>query len=332
MDSQEPDEVPSPAVLHSIGVVSRRTGLSEHVLRAWELRYGAVEPARSAGGQRLYRDEDVARLRLLRRATELGHAIGRVATLSTAALTELLREEAAERAEAGRSGSGDDGHDEADAERVLEAAVSAARSLDPARLHRVLSHAIVSLRADVFIDLVAVPLLRRVGDWWSEGRMRPSEEHVVSGALARVLGWLMDQGEPAGDAPVVLLTTLEGERHELGAMLAAVLATTEGWRAVYLGPGLPPEEIAAAARTADATVVALSMIYLGGVPAAEQIAALCSALPRGVLLMVGGPASSPGTRAAPTGAMRLQDLQGLRLALRALHPARPGSPAEGSAP
>jgi MerR family transcriptional regulator, light-induced transcriptional regulator len=65
--------------VHPIGVVARRTGVSLHVLRAWERRYGVVEPVRTEGGQRLYSDADVARLRLLRQVTEAGRNISQVA-------------------------------------------------------------------------------------------------------------------------------------------------------------------------------------------------------------------------------------------------------------
>lgn len=78
---------------HSIGAVSRRTGLSPDVLRAWEQRYGAVEPRRSAGGQRVYADTDIQRLRLICQALDGGRRIGQVARLATAELERLVRED-----------------------------------------------------------------------------------------------------------------------------------------------------------------------------------------------------------------------------------------------
>ena len=68
---------------YSIKVVARRTGLSPHVIRAWERRYGAVEPERSATGRRLYSDTEIERLQALERATRAGHSIGQIAQLST---------------------------------------------------------------------------------------------------------------------------------------------------------------------------------------------------------------------------------------------------------
>ena len=78
-----------PETLYRIGLVARLSGLTTHVIRAWERRYDAVRPRRSSGGARLYADADVERLCLLKRALDAGHTIGRVAQLSTGALLRL---------------------------------------------------------------------------------------------------------------------------------------------------------------------------------------------------------------------------------------------------
>ncbi|UCC49299.1 MAG: MerR family transcriptional regulator, partial [Gemmatimonadota bacterium] len=82
---------------HPIRIVARRTGLSRDVLRAWELRHGAVEPERTPAGQRLYSDDDIERLRLIQRSLEAGRRIGQVAGLPTEELARLVGED--ERAE-----------------------------------------------------------------------------------------------------------------------------------------------------------------------------------------------------------------------------------------
>src|SRR6476659_7302568 len=83
---------PTPAVLHPIQVVTRRTGISADVLRVWEKRYAVVTPVRSPSGRRLYSDADIERLRLIVRATRTGRTIGQVAALPAAALVALLNE------------------------------------------------------------------------------------------------------------------------------------------------------------------------------------------------------------------------------------------------
>ena len=72
-------------------MVVRETGLSAHVLRVWEKRYGAVVPQRTATHRRVYSDADIHRLKLLRQATLLGHPIGSVASLSDQSLETLIK-------------------------------------------------------------------------------------------------------------------------------------------------------------------------------------------------------------------------------------------------
>src|SRR4051812_9021288 len=64
-----------------IGELSRRSGVSPELLRAWERRYGLLDPQRSAGGLRLYTGDDLDRVRAMRR-----HLAGGVAAAEAAAL------------------------------------------------------------------------------------------------------------------------------------------------------------------------------------------------------------------------------------------------------
>ena len=72
-----------------IGAVARHTGLSAHNLRKWEERYQAVKPHRSPSGERLYTQEDVRRLILIKRLSGAGVPIGEVAGASLAELERL---------------------------------------------------------------------------------------------------------------------------------------------------------------------------------------------------------------------------------------------------
>ena len=80
-----------PESTYSLGAVARITGLSPHVLRSWERRYGAVSPSRTPGGTRRYADADVARLKLLAAAVRAGHSIGTLSSLSDEELEELAQ-------------------------------------------------------------------------------------------------------------------------------------------------------------------------------------------------------------------------------------------------
>ena len=75
-----------PIKEHSIGVVARRTGLKPDVIRAWERRYGAIQPNRTATNRRRYTDDQVARLLLLRQAILGGRQIGQICQLMKVAV------------------------------------------------------------------------------------------------------------------------------------------------------------------------------------------------------------------------------------------------------
>jgi MerR family transcriptional regulator, light-induced transcriptional regulator len=296
---------------HPMGVVVQRTGLTPHVLRAWERRYGAVSPGRTEGGQRLYSDADVARLRLLKRATEGGRAIGVVASLSTEEVARLVGEDAravdgvAGPEVAGRPGAGD-------VERALRSCLVAADGLEGGTLRAELMRAAVRLGVWDFVSGVVHPLLVRVGELWATGSLRPAQEHVVSAAVRQVLDWLLADMGAAGGGPLLVLGTVDGELHEFGAMLAGVVATDAGWRVLYLGPSLPAGELALAAERSGARAVGVSVVAREGAEAARargELASLRAQLPVGVELWVGG-RKSEGT--VPDGATRVADLEGFR--------------------
>ena len=75
---------------YRIGDVARFVGVSTHALRAWERRYGTVQPQRTPGGSRLYDAAEIDRLKTLKNLTDYGHSIGEVAQLPLAELKRLL--------------------------------------------------------------------------------------------------------------------------------------------------------------------------------------------------------------------------------------------------
>jgi len=84
------DGGPSHSRSYRIGDVARFVGVSTHALRAWERRYGTVEPHRTPGGSRLYDAQQIERLKTLKELTDFGHSIGEVARLSLEDLKRLL--------------------------------------------------------------------------------------------------------------------------------------------------------------------------------------------------------------------------------------------------
>lgn len=294
---------------YPLRAVIRRTGLSADVIRAWERRYGAVSPTRSEGGQRLYSEEDLIRLSLLRKATTDGHSIGEIATLDSSALHALVTR--------GRDPAV--GVDEAsEAAHVVAEAIAAVEALDQSTLESVLKRAVLSLGATRFVDSIAAAVLRQIGDRWHEGTLAPFHEHLASDTVRRVLAWVSDAFGPDGRAPCVVVATPSGELHELGAMIAAAAAAEERWRVVYLGPNLPSADIVAAATKVGADVVALSLVYANGDASIREVTDTARALPNGTVLVMGGAAATRlGAEKLGSSVHVLDDTASLRRLLRA---------------
>jgi len=269
---------------HPIQVVSRRTGLTPDLLRAWERRYGAVSPQRSPTNRRLYSDQDIERLRLLRRATSGGRRIGDVSRLPLPELESLVARDQAEQA-AAPAPPARGAPPQAGAR--LAAALEAIEALDASALEALLAGAAVELSVPALIDELLAPLMREVGRRWHDGSLRVAHEHLTSAAVRSFLATL---SSAPGNSGNLVVTTPAGQRHEMGALTVALTVALDGWRALYLGPDLPAEEIAAAARQTGARAVLLSIVYpvddphLGG-----ELGRLARLLPQGVTVFVGGP-------------------------------------------
>ena len=269
---------------HPIAVVAERTGLSQDLLRVWERRYQAVLPTRGPGGQRLYSDADIERLALLHAATRGGRSISRVANLADETLAELVEEDIAARE---RLATLPDGSGEK--RDLVGEALFLARALDSAALSDTLRRASAVMGVAAFIESVAAPLLRRVGNEWHAGRLSMAHEHMVSSLLHDIVAERMRAFGKREGAPLLIVGTLAGERHAIGAVLVGAAAAVEGWNVLHLGADLPAVAIAEAARSADARVVAVSIVYVEDRDALlGELRALRAALPATVTLVAGG--------------------------------------------
>ena len=265
--------------MYSIKAVSRATGLTVETLRAWERRYAVVTPIRDASGRRVYRPEDVLRLRRLREATERGHPISRLAPLSDERLEALLE-----------APSDDQAHGAAHAfvGRILDAA----QQFRASDCEQAITLAMAVLPPDRLVCEVLQPLLTEIGERWHRGDLSIAQERLVSKSVSRHVALMLDTYDRAARRESIVFATLPGERHELGLLMSAMICASRGFKAHYLGADLPPGDIARFAREVNAAVVALSIVLqerLVDVPA--QLASLAEDLPAGTAIWVGGGAS-----------------------------------------
>jgi DNA-binding transcriptional MerR regulator/methylmalonyl-CoA mutase cobalamin-binding subunit len=275
---------------YSLGAVARLLGVTPHLLRAWERRYGAVRPARTPGGTRRYSESDVRRLRLLRAGVARGHPIGELAALP---LSELEQ----------RFGSF------APAESTPSDALwQAIGRVDGAEIERLLGLQLGALGPRTFAHDVVLPLLHTLGERWEAGEVCVASEHATSAALRSLLGAALRHRRD-GNGPRLVFATPSGERHELGLLAGALCAQERGAHVIYLGPDLPAEELARAAREQQADAAVLALASVDGAAARRQVAEARRLLPDGVTLWIGGAGAS--ALAPLTGVRELADFAAL---------------------
>lgn len=294
--------------------MSSRTGLPQDLIRAWERRYDAVTPGRGRTNRRLYSDDDIDRLRLLRQAVARGRRISDVAPLPIADLKALVVEDQSE-TNRDRKPVGA----RAPVDSLLAEAIEALEALDRHRLEGVLANAAVEMSGRAVRQELLVPLLEVIGTRWEEGSLRIVHEHLAS-TIVRTFMTAARNGNDRTNAPRVIVTTPAGQNHELGALMAATVAEEIGWDVYYLGPNLPAEEIAAAVRQLNAKAVALSIIYRDGEShVMDEMRRLRRLVDPAVPVFVGGRAASAiRERLIEAGLKFPDDLQEFRAELQAV--------------
>lgn len=275
------------SITYPIKVVSHLTGLSIHVIRAWEKRYNVVVPKRTDTNRRLYSSEDVEKLKLLSAASAKGYSIGSIYTLSSKELRDLLG--ATESVVDNLSINKIEGRKNFDGNSHLEKCIFAVKELDAHGLEQELYNALKNLSQPKFIDDLVTPLLENIGDMWKTGEIRIVNEHVSSAVIRKILTSLIDNNAVPTNAPSIIIATPKGQLHELGALMIAVIASADGWNVTYMGPDLPAEEIAAAIDRLHPKVVALSIVYPNDdFTLDKEMAKLKKLLNNGTRILAGG--------------------------------------------
>jgi len=284
--------------LYPIKYVARETGLTPLVIRAWERRYNAVVPQRTDTNRRLYSEGDIMRLKLLARAVDSGINIGAVADKENQRIMEMIQPSA--ESITTKSITDDNGQENSLASfavgqtgsQYFQQALDAVTALDGQKLENILMRASVQLSKHAIIEDVIVPLMHKIGDLWEEGQLRIINEHLATAVVRSFLGNMRGAFSVEDTAPVVLVTTPQGQLHELGALLTAAAANEEGWKCTYLGPNIPSEEIIAAAEHLKPRVLSLSLVHPADDPRLpHDLEKMKMFLPKDIRIIVGGRAA-----------------------------------------
>lgn len=216
-------------MLIRIGMLSDLTGVSEDVLRSWERRYGLLTPQRTAGGFRLYEDEDVRRVRSMTQLIASGLSAGEAARY----ILETARGDVPE----------ESSHENSPVEDVRTSLEAAFRSLDDDRLGAAIDRLLATLDLDSAIREVLIPALQTLGSDWASGTVSVAQEHFAVNVLRGRL-MALARGWDQGFGPRALLACPPHELHDVSLVLFGLALRRRGWRITFLGANTPLDEVA----------------------------------------------------------------------------------------
>ena len=243
--------------VYTVGRAAELTGVPTGTLRKWEQRYGVVVPQRSPGNYRLYDDDAVRRLSVMRSLVDAGwsaqEAARHVVEDPSAAESQLPRREA----------TSTDGR--------VEELVACAVDFDVPRLERLLAEAFADTDLVRVVDDWLMPALGGLGRAWQRGEVSVAGEHFVTAAVHRRLGLLFQSlPSPPTGSPRVVVGLARGSRHEMGVMAFAVVLRAHGVAVTYLGGDLPLEAWIGAVGLLEPAAVVLAVPSLEDLPAVRE--------------------------------------------------------------
>jgi MerR family transcriptional regulator, light-induced transcriptional regulator len=220
-----------------IGEFARRVGVSPELLRAWERRYGLLQPIRTEGGFRLYTNDDADRVERMKRALDEG----------------LSAAEAARRTQAQERSP--DGALDSARERLL----AAAHAYDEAAVQAIVDESLAGFSLATVLRELILPALREIGNEWERGTLEVGQEHFATNlvrerllALARLWG--------RGGGPLAILACAPGERHDIGLIAFGLALRSHGWRIVFLGADTPLAALGRAVATTNPRLVVVASV------------------------------------------------------------------------
>jgi DNA-binding transcriptional MerR regulator len=225
-----------------IGELSRRVGVTDHVLRAWERRYAILRPVRTAAGYRLYSEADERRVRRMQ------VHLARGMSAAEAARTALGEEQAGAAEPAGAAGG------------LPELARALAHSLDgfdEPGAQAVLDRLLADFTVESALREVILPYLRELGRRWADGETTVPREHFASNILRGRLANLA-RGWGTGHGPSAMLACPPGEQHDIALLAFGIVLHRSGWRVDFIGADTPIGDLARAAAETHPDVAVLA--------------------------------------------------------------------------
>lgn len=220
--------------VYNIGVVARMTGIPKNTLRVWERRYGFPTATRTAGGHRLYTQQEVARIRWVKQRIDEG--------MQTSNAIHAL-EQSADAGHVPTEPGAEVAAPTASSASLREQLFAALVALDRKQAERIIGDALAVHSLEHLVLTVIAPTFTAIGQAWAEGRINIATEHFATNYLRQKLQLWMQMAPPEYPIRPVVLACAPGELHEGGLLMLGLLLQRLRWPVVYLGQSIDLEDL-----------------------------------------------------------------------------------------
>lgn len=241
--------------LYPIRTVSDLTNVNAITLRAWERRYGLLEPVRKASGHRLYTQANIDLITRIVGLLDRGMRISQIKTQLEVENSKFMTSNQVVNAAW---------------KRYVDRMIAAVIQFNEEALEDVYGEALALYPIDTVTEKLLMPLLAELGRRWEKDQGSVAEEHFFGFYLRNKLGARFHHRVRTGKGPKLLLSCLPGDRHETGLLLVALTANATGYQTILLGADMPLDDLPDVAKKTASKAIILSGYLQPGTELLDQ--------------------------------------------------------------
>lgn len=214
---------------YSINDLEKLSGIKAHTLRAWEQRYGLIDPLRTDTNIRYYVDDHLKKILNVAVLVKSGMRISKVAEMTTDEIKAAVI---------------DAGRYQGNYESQINTFKIAMLDYDEYLFDSVFNKCLIQFGTDETLSKILGAFIEEVGLLWQAGAISVSNEHFISNLIKQKLFSIIDQAimpNPSKSRKSFVLYLPSDELHELGLLYLYYYLKNHGHRVIYLGQAVPLE-------------------------------------------------------------------------------------------
>lgn len=244
---------------NTLKTASQKSGLSAHVIRAWEKRYDIVNPDRTDTNRRFYTDEEIDKLKLLKKATESGHSIGSISNLSVEKLAELVLSEEKELIFRHKKLLPE--KFDLKIKNLIDVFFQNAEIYDSNKLRFLIYEIEDEFSQSIIIEEIILPILYKIDEKKKTDEISKITERFIINEIEFYLQQIIHKIPDFENFPLLLTYAPVGGFQQIGSLISAAVAKMEKFRICNLGENLNSTEISFAVEKLNPTAISINLIF-----------------------------------------------------------------------